>query len=190
MARPKIATVSRAMTGEYTLGQRLLVGRWLFDIWDSAGFSGMYDGEERRFMPRLLVGICVAALKQRPLSMTDAFIVMEAKHGRTAAKYIALAESQDWLRKVRDPSGDARKTLLMPSEKLQEKFSEEMGRLADDVRQLVAALAQEKSGLPETGAAAFNVRRQRTEENRHVARVTADTAFPPRNWSVEHFSSK
>jgi hypothetical protein len=166
------------------------LGLWVFDIWDGAAFSRLYEGEERRFMPRLLLGTCVAALKQRPLTMTDAFIVMDAKHGRTAAKYVALAESQGFLTKVRDSDGDKRKTLLAPTKALLQKFNEEMARLADDTRNLVAALAEDVSGLPETGAAEIEVARRNNGSNRHAARAVANLPFPPRNWSDAYYGPK
>jgi hypothetical protein len=189
MAGLKSAVMPRVTPKDYTVRQSLLVGLWFFDIWDNAAFSNMFEGEERKFMPRLLVGCCVAFLKQRVLTTTEAFIVMDAKHGRTAAKYIGIAESLGFLTKERDPDGDARKTLLMPTEQLLRKFFEETGRMANDTREFLVALAQE-NGLPETGAAEIHVRRRRNEINRHITRIESNPPFPPRNWSGAHYSPK
>lgn len=189
MPAPRTGTLARVAPKNYTVPQSLLVGLWFFDIWEGAGFCSMFEGEERRFLPRLLVGSCVAAFRQRPLTMTDAFVVMDARHGRTAAKYIGIAESLGYLTRERDPDGDARKTLLIPTDQLQRKFFEEMARMANDAREFIAALAQQ-GGLPENGAAEINVRQRRNEPNRHVSRIDADTPFPPRNWTGAHYGLK
>jgi hypothetical protein len=181
MSATKSAAAAATAT-DYNVPQRSLLGLWLFDMWDCAGFSSMYDGEERRYMPRLLVGSCVAKLKQRPLTMTDAFIVMDAKHGKTAAKYVKKAEEQDLIERVRDSSGDKRKTLLMPTKLLLHKFGEEMARVADDARDLIDALVYENPSLPDTGAAEIQIRRKRNA-NRHIQRANANSPFPSRNWS-------
>jgi hypothetical protein len=171
MVEAKRATL-RASSG-YTADDRLMVGLWLFNLWDSAGFGNMYGDEERRYMPRLLVGICIAALKERPLTITEAFVVMDAKHGKTAAKYVGLAESQGLLARVRDPEGDKRKTLLMPTEVLVRMFNDEMARIADDARELVEAFAGK-------GAAAAADRRK-DAPGRHAARANANGPFSLRN---------
>jgi len=185
MAGPRIVA-ARATSNDYTASQRLKLGLWLFDIWECAGFTSMYKDEERRYMSRLLVGSCVADLKQRPLTMTDAFIVMDARHGKTAAKYVAMAESQGLLKRVRDPQGDKRKTLLRPTDELWQKFNEEMARIGNDVRDLIEALADDY-GLPETGAAAVVVKRRKGAYNRHISRAEANPSFPPRNLTGASF---
>jgi len=190
MVELRSTTARRSAPQDYTAAQNLLLGLWLFDIWDGAGFNSMYEGEERRFMPRLLIGSCVAALKQRPLSITDAFVVMDAKHGRTAAKYIGLAESQGLLSKVRDPDGDARKTFLVPTRQLERKFCEEMRRIADDTRELIVALVNGYDALPDTGAAEISVRRRKNEANRHTNRLEGSAPFPSRNWSGGYYGPK
>jgi hypothetical protein len=187
MAMTKMATGWRAAAGNYSECQQLLVGLWLFDVWDTFGFTNMFDGEERRFVPRLLVGTCVAAIKKRPLTITDAFVVMDAKHGRTAAKYIGVAETHGFVKRVRDPGGDKRKTVLLPTDKLHEKFVEEVKRVADDARDLMAAMVLDGKGLPKTGAAELTLKPGRNE-NRHSARAEMDAPFPARNWSVSSYT--
>jgi hypothetical protein len=187
MTAAKSSVTARAAPGDYTNSQSLMLGLWLFDMWDGAGFSSMFQGDERHFMPRLLVGSCIAALKQRPLSITDAFIVMDAKHGRTAAKYIDLAVAEGLLTKIPDPGGDARKILLLPTEQLLRRFRYEMTRIGDDARELVAALAAESDGLPDTGAAEVTVRRKKNEPNRHAVRANGSTSFPGRTWRTGYY---
>jgi hypothetical protein len=97
-------------------------------------------------MPRLLVGVCIAHINKHPLSVTDAFTVMDARHGRTASRYISLAESQGLIQKVRDPMGDARKTILVPTERLQRYFAEQMSQVVDAAKQLIAAI----EGVPDS----------------------------------------
>jgi hypothetical protein len=184
----KMATSWRAAASNYSERQQLMVGLWLFDVWDTFGFAGMFDGEERRFVPRLLIGICVAAIKKRPLTITDAFIVMDAKHGRTAAKYISVAETHGLVKRVRDPEGDRRKTVLLPTEKLNEKFVEEVRRVADDARDLMAAMILDDKGLPRTGAAELTLRPGRNG-NRHTVRRESDAPFPARSWSVSNYAA-
>lgn len=190
MAVARTAARWRAASDRYSEHQQLLVGLWLFDVWDALGFCAMFEGEERRFVPRLLVGTCVADLKKRPLTVTDAFIVMDAKHGRTAAKYIGVAESYGLIARVRDPAGDKRKTVLLPTDALRKKFVDEMSRVADDARNFLAALLHERSSLPKTGAADFVLKPGRNELNRRIARIDASVAFPARNWSASYLSPK
>jgi hypothetical protein len=187
MTAARSSVTARATSGDYTDSQNLMLGLWLFDMWDGAGFNSMFDGDERRFMPRLLVGSCIAALKQRPLSITEAFMVMDARHGRTAAKYIDLAVSEGLLTKIPDPGGDARKILLVPTEQLLRRFRHEMTLVGDDMRDLVAALAAESDGLPDNGAAEITVRRRKNEPNRHAVRASGSTSFPGRAWRTGYY---
>jgi hypothetical protein len=179
MPGPKRAALARAQR-YCTDSQSLVLAHWVFDFWDQAGFAGMYDGEARRFMPRLLLAVCMAELKGQPFTMSDAFIAMDAKHGRTLAKYVDLAIASGFITRVSDPSGDKRKTHLRPTVELLTRFHLEMERIAGEVVEVLAALGEGDQKLPETHAAKLAVERRNDEFNRHLARLGADDRFPSR----------
>lgn len=165
---------------DYDPVQRLILALFIFDIWDGAGFAGMFDGDGRRFMPRLLVGSCIAAMKERPMSITEAFAVMDTTHGRTANKYIDVAQDLGFLKKEADPDGDGRKQVLVPTRLLKEKFGAEMARIGDDMRELIAALLHGGDGLPTTGAPNLSLIGPYKNANRHTDRVESRAHLPMR----------
>lgn len=179
---PSKPSPSRKPTKRYDDLQSLMMGFWIFDIWNGAGFASAFEGDGRRFMPRLLIGSCLAEMKQRPISITEAFVVMDTKHGRTAAKYISEAEKLGLITKRRDPDGDKRKEYLLPTELLKTKFQEEMARTADDMRELFKSLVQR--GLPETGHPDFMLKSQDNEDTRHNVRAEGPAHMPSRPEAV------
>lgn len=184
VAKPS-GLLSRSGRNDYSPSQRLILAFWLFDLWDRLGFGSSFEGDGKRYMQRLLIGCCIAAMKGRPMSVTEAFDVMDAKHGRTANKYIDAAESRGLIKKGNDPDGDLRKTVLVPTETLQKNFNLEIARLGDDMREVAAALLQE-GNLPDTGAPDLALKVRRNPRNRHGERADSTLHIPVRGggWGV------
>jgi hypothetical protein len=162
----------RLSANDYTKRQRWMTAMWLFDWLAKPPFSGRYEGEARYYMPRLLLGVCVAHLAERPLTMRAAFVAMDANHGKTAAKYVEQAEEERWIERSFDPN-DKRKVVLVPTGELLKWFDMEMAGLIDDCRNLIGALARDADDctLPDTGAAKFRVQGKISDDNRHRRRA-------------------
>jgi hypothetical protein len=169
---PTLKREVRLAPNDYTDRQRWMTAMWFFDWLAEPPFSGSYQGEARYYMPRLLLGACIAHLAERPLTMRAAFVVMDANHGLTAAKYVEQAEQEGWLERSRD-SRDKRKVVLTATRNLLNRFNKEMTGLIDDLRNLIEAVARESEDckLPETGAAELKVYGKRNDENRHWRRT-------------------
>jgi DNA-binding MarR family transcriptional regulator len=164
---------------EYTRDQKWMGGAWVFDLWDEPPFAYLFDGEARYYMPRLLHGVCISFIAQRPLTMQGAFVAMNASHGQTVGKYTQIAEDEGYLEKQKDPD-DGRMVVLIPTRRLLQIFDAEITRVLDDMRNLLGAMAAREGScrLPDTGAADVKFQGKIDNSNRHLQR--ADDKLSPR----------
>ncbi|HEV8695342.1 MAG TPA: hypothetical protein VGQ93_14340 [Lysobacter sp.] len=131
-------------------------------------FAGRFRGDANRYLPPLLVSTYLWSKVGRPMSITEAFDAMQVAHGATAKRYIDMAEQEGLIRKSEDKAGgDSRRTLLLPTPKLEAEIRREAARLADRFRNAVGALATD-GPLPETGADQFDIR-SRSPQNPYLA---------------------
>jgi DNA-binding MarR family transcriptional regulator len=131
-------------------------------------FAGRFRGDANHYLPPLLVSTYLWSKVGRPMSITEAFDAMQVAHGATAKRYIDMAEKEGLIKKGEDKAGgDGRRTLLLPTPKLEAEIRQEAARIADRFRNAVGAIASDEP-LPETGADQFDLR-SRGPQNPYLA---------------------
>lgn len=135
----------------YSDAQIQLIGVWLFDHRNRLWLEDEFPGESGRYIPSLLVGVCLWDMMNKPLSATEALDIMQVKHGKTGKKYIDIAVELNLI-KLMTSKYDKRKTILKPTDALLKRFRREIARIADKLRDLLAALMKNSDSLPDNGA--------------------------------------
>jgi tetratricopeptide (TPR) repeat protein len=120
-----------AVTGDYI--SRLLTRNW---------FDGLFDNAAQPYMARLLLGVVLCSESGMLATKRQALRYMNAAHGKTAQRYIRLAQEKGLLT-VSQSTIDQRVDLLCPTEALLRLVMRELTKATHELRFAAQALMSE-----------------------------------------------
>lgn len=139
----------------YTLQQNLVTAVYLISFWKRPWFDDLFPNDP--YLSRLLIGICVGGENGSLLSLTEASKLMQVTDSRTANRYVDKAVDHGLLDKQEKAAAgdnlDKRRILLKPTPKLVVLVKQELAKVTDEFRNVIAAMLKDGQQLPETGAA-------------------------------------
>lgn len=140
--------------------------------WFAEQVPELQDPELQRFLPRILLRVFVAYRAGELLTKIDLSRRVGADHTKTVSKYLAVAKELGLVRLV-DSARDARKTLIVPTDKLIDAAIKQLAIIADNLRYAGHALLT--NHLPDTGAPILETETRPNTENNPFTRLLAET---------------